>query len=131
MYTVLKNNHCLRIYLKNNKWIAINIQDTLTYGLSRSPILENFQHIPLKPVCRPGWSVGLSNIVALYDLTYVQVQMTSNSTVTRLEKLKIADIMSSLPSKEAAEQRIVKRILYLCVVESISKAYAWFIYTNT
>lgn len=76
------------IYVKNKMLKAIAMQHTATYGLFLSPILAHFQNIPSSP------SLFLSSSLGVIALMYAHVQISSSTTVSKLWKLKMADIVT-------------------------------------
>lgn len=71
-----------------NKLTAIATQQRLTYGLSRSPIRAARQKVPSGPALFRSSHVGKT------PCRYVQEQMKSNTTMRKVRKLRIPNILS-------------------------------------
>lgn len=70
---------------------AIMTQHAATYGLFLSPILAHFQKVPKRP------TLFLSRRLGTIDRMYAHVHISNSITVSRLWKLKMADILVLLP----------------------------------
>lgn len=86
IYGFIKN-HSTGNYDQKRTLRAMHTQAAATQGLFRSPMRAIFQKVPMGPVfCR-------SSNDGAKERMYVQVQMSSSTTHSRLSKLKSADMV--------------------------------------